>query len=187
MFPRPRRRPLAEPPSAPPPSRLPAPPRRPLRPPRATEQPSHSDARGPCVAIYIKRWSVASRSAETRASVAEGASEARDRDGETRRHRGGNGADGGREEERSPLSLVLRVSPLSRDVQRRKSSENTRIRNTASQCARGSRDKKDFLDPWVSIATPRCTSTRSHSARMHGTRACTRILDSNFPGYLGNF
>lgn len=162
------------------------PPRRPLRPPRASEHPSHSDARGPCVAIYIKRWSVASRSAETRASVVEG----RARHATETEKRGGKGEGTERTaagRKRGALFLSFSVSPLSRDVQRRKSSENTRIRNTASQCARGSRDKKDFLDPWVSIATPRCTSTRSHSARMHGTRACTRILDSNFPGYLGNF
>lgn len=47
----------------------------PAHPLRALQHhPSYSRARCPCVAIYIKRWSVASRSAETRASVAEGRS-----------------------------------------------------------------------------------------------------------------
>lgn len=94
-------------------------------PSRALEHPSPSRARGPCVAIYIKRWSVASRSAETRERF--------------------RGASGGAQGQRRPFSFP-------RDGQRRKSSENTRIRNAASQYARAPAATKKISR---SIATPR--------------------------------
>ena len=158
-----------------------------------------SRALGPCVAIYIKRWSVASRSAETRERCRGASTDARQRQRETRWKRGGKREwqQGGREELLSlslslslSFSVSLSFSPYCslRDGQRRKSSENTRIRNTASQYARGSRDKKDFLDPWVSIATPGAPR-RTCTGRMHRySRACVRIYsNASFPGYLGNF
>ena len=103
------------------------PPAHPLR--ALQHHPSYSRARCPCVAIYIKRWSVASRSAETRASVAEG----RPTEKEKALGKGGRVERGGDVCASLPLALSL---AFSRDRQRRRSSENTRIRNaTAAQYA----------------------------------------------------
>lgn len=104
------------------------PPAHPLR--ALQHHPSYSRARCPCVAIYIKRWSVASRSAETRASVAEG----RPTEKEKALGKGGRvEREGGDVCASLPLALSL---AFSRDRQRRRSSENTRIRNaTAAQYA----------------------------------------------------
>lgn len=143
----------------------------PAHPLRALQHhPSYSRARCPCVAIYIKRWSVASRSAETRASVAEGRSTEKEKalgkGGRVERERE-------REETCAPPPLALSLV-FSRDRQRRRSSENTRIRNaTAGQYAPTFRaTKKRF---------PRSLPfDREPLAFVHA-------FVPSFPGYLPNF
>lgn len=124
------------------------PPAHPLR--ALQHHPSYSRARCPCVAIYIKRWSVASRSAETRASVAEG------RPTEKEKALG----KGGRVEREGgtcvPPSLSLSPSrshatDRGEDRPKIRGYETQRRPNTRQRFAR---QKRDFLDPCLSIANP---------------------------------
>lgn len=149
------------------------PPAHPLR--ALQHHPSYSRARCPCVAIYIKRWSVASRSAETRASVAEG------RPTEKEKALG----KGGRVEREGgtcvPPSLSLSPSrshatDRGEDRPKIRGYETQRRPNTRQRFAR---QKRDFLDPCLSIANP------SHLAVLLSL-SCTRSLPT-FPGYLPNF
>lgn len=139
------------------------PPAHPLR--ALQHHPSYSRARCPCVAIYIKRWSVASRSAETRASVAEG------RPTEKEKALG----KGGRVEREGgtcvPPSLSLSPSrshatDRGEDRPKIRGYETQRRPNTRQRFAR---QKRDFLDPCLSIANPshlsRCFSR--FRARVH--------------------
>lgn len=145
-------------------------------PSRALEHPSPSRARGPCVAIYIKRWSVASRSAETRERF--------------------RGASGGAQGQRRPFSFP-------RDGQRRKSSENTRIRNAASQYARAPAATKKISRSPGFDRDPSCTSAasrtvaapRSRTPRvrgefftfrklLHGSQNVTPVLVHLFPVFV---
>lgn len=149
------------------------PPAHPLR--ALQHHPSYSRARCPCVAIYIKRWSVASRSAETRASVAEG------RPTEKEKALG----KGGRVEREGgtcvPPSLSLSPSrshatDRGEDRPKIRGYETQRRPNTRQRFAR---QKRDFLDPCLSIANP------SHLSRCF-SRFRARVLPT-FPGYLPNF
>lgn len=148
------------------------PPAHPLR--ALQHHPSYSRARCPCVAIYIKRWSVASRSAETRASVAEG----RPTEKEKALGKGGRvEREGGDVCASLPLALSLAFSrDRGEDRPKIRGYETQRRPNTRQRFAR---QKRDFLDPCLSIANP------SHLAVLLSL-SCTRSLPT-FPGYLPNF
>lgn len=156
------------------------PPAHPLR--ALQHHPSYSRARCPCVAIYIKRWSVASRSAETRASVAEG----RPTEKEKALGKGGRvEREGGDVCASLPLALSL---AFSRDRQRRRSSENTRIRNaTAAQyaptfCATKKRFPRSLPFDREPLASRGASLAFVHAFTSHFSRLFAEF--SNFPSFL---
>lgn len=155
------------------------PPAHPLR--ALQHHPSYSRARCPCVAIYIKRWSVASRSAETRASVAEG------RPTEKEKALG----KGGRVEREGgtcvPPSLSLSPS-------RSHATEEKIVRKYADTKRNGGpiranvlRDKKEISSiPAFRSRTPRISRGASlafvHAFTSHFSRLFAEF--SNFPSFL---